>query len=272
MKVTEVRIKLTGETDDRLLAFCSVTFDDCFVVRDLKVIGGPTGPFVAMPSRKLTGHCPKCRAKNNLRCNFCNQCGTDLSRENSFQGRDSHTRLYADIAHPINAECREMIQQNVIEEFNQEMQRSTLPGYQSRYDEEYDAGDDSGHPAPSRHPREKNPNDSKARKIRKAKNETGSSPGKGSGEIDDRGADASPESEAGSELAEVIEDAKPLTASSSNVRRAASKPTSGNPAKKFRADKAKSGKPTGPHQQPENAEEPSKPNDKRDNFGFGILD
>ena len=67
MKVTEVRIKLTGETDDRLLAFCSVTFDDCFVVRDLKIIEGNNGPFVAMPSRKLSSHCGKCGTKNHLR-------------------------------------------------------------------------------------------------------------------------------------------------------------------------------------------------------------
>ena len=116
MKVTEVRIKLTGETDDRLLAFCSVTFDDCFVVRDLKIIDGATGPFVAMPSRKMTAHCPGCRCKNHLRSSYCTQCGMDLRREYAFQPRDNTPRLYADIAHPINAECREMIQKSVIEE------------------------------------------------------------------------------------------------------------------------------------------------------------
>ena len=138
MKVTEVRIKLTGETDDRLLAFCSVTFDDCFVVRDLKIIDGTTGPFVAMPSRKLTAHCPDCRSKNHLRSNFCNNCGADLRREYSNQHRDNNSRLYADIAHPINAECREMIQNSVIEEFEKEQELSQLPGYRSRYDDDYE--------------------------------------------------------------------------------------------------------------------------------------
>ena len=138
MKVTEVRIKLTGETDDRLLAFCSVTFDDCFVVRDLKIIDGTSGPFVAMPSRKLTAHCPSCHCKNHLRSNYCNQCGEDLRREHSFQGRDS-SRLYADIAHPINAECRELIQSRVIEEFDKELELSQLPGYRSRYDDDYES-------------------------------------------------------------------------------------------------------------------------------------
>ena len=75
MEITEVRIKLTEDSDDRLQAFCSITFDDCFVIRDLKIIEGANGPFVAMPSRKLTAHCPKCGCKNHLRAGFCNQCG-----------------------------------------------------------------------------------------------------------------------------------------------------------------------------------------------------
>ena len=52
MEITEVRIKLMEDSDDRLQAFCSVTFDNAFVVRDLKIIDGVSGPFVAMPSRK----------------------------------------------------------------------------------------------------------------------------------------------------------------------------------------------------------------------------
>lgn len=50
MKVTEVRI--TPREDGRLKAFANITFDDCFVVRGLKVIEGETGFFVSMPSRR----------------------------------------------------------------------------------------------------------------------------------------------------------------------------------------------------------------------------
>jgi stage V sporulation protein G len=47
--------------------------------------------------------------------------------------------MYADIAHPINVECREMIQTAVIEEFHSEKERAKLPGYVSRYDDhDYD--------------------------------------------------------------------------------------------------------------------------------------
>ncbi len=67
LEITEVRIKLMENSEDRLRGFCSITFDDCFVVRDLKIIEGNNGPFVAMPSRKLTSNCSKCRTKNHLR-------------------------------------------------------------------------------------------------------------------------------------------------------------------------------------------------------------
>jgi len=50
MEVTEVRIFPVQE--DRLKAYVAITFDNCFVVRDLKVISGNNGLFVAMPSKK----------------------------------------------------------------------------------------------------------------------------------------------------------------------------------------------------------------------------
>ena len=50
MEISEVRVKLVNNKDDRLKAFCSVTMDNEFVVRDIKVIEGVGGFFVAMPS------------------------------------------------------------------------------------------------------------------------------------------------------------------------------------------------------------------------------
>jgi stage V sporulation protein G len=142
MEITEVRVKLMEDSDDRLQAFCSITFDDCFVVRDLKIIEGTNGPFVAMPSRKLTSHCHKCGAKNHLRSGYCNHCGTRLKEERLTRDSEGRAKLYADIAHPINSECREMIQNRVIAEFEAEVDRSKQPGYVSRYDDSYDEPDD----------------------------------------------------------------------------------------------------------------------------------
>ncbi len=135
MEITEVRVKLMDESGERLQAFCSITFDDAFVVRDLKIIEGATGPFVAMPSRKLTAHCSQCGCKNHLRAAYCNQCGARQREQSAAKDEDGRAKLYADIAHPINSTCREMIQQRVIHAFEEEKARSKLPGYVPSYDD-----------------------------------------------------------------------------------------------------------------------------------------
>jgi len=138
MEITEVRIKLMEDSDDRLQGFCSITFDDSFVVRDLKIIEGTSGPFVAMPSRKLTGHCHSCGSKNHRKANYCNQCGTRQREVPMLRDSEGRAKLYADIAHPINSTCREMIQSRVIAEYRAEQERAKQPGYMSRYDDDYD--------------------------------------------------------------------------------------------------------------------------------------
>ena len=135
MEITEVRIKLMEDPNDRLRAFCSITFDSAFVIRDLKIIEGTKGAFVAMPSRKLTDRCPRCGCKNHLRGAYCNQCGAALGEYRATQSDDGRAKLYADIAHPINSECREMIQTRVLSAFENELLRSGQPDYLCTYDD-----------------------------------------------------------------------------------------------------------------------------------------
>jgi stage V sporulation protein G len=133
MLLTEVRVKFCNGRAGRLKAFCSLTFDHCFVVRDVKLIEGNDGLFLAMPARKLNDHCPKCREKNHLRARFCNQCGTKLDEHRFQQYQDSHgqnrLKLHADIAHPIHADCRHEIERRVFAAYEEELHRSTQPGY-----------------------------------------------------------------------------------------------------------------------------------------------
>ena len=140
MVITEVRIKLMEDNseNERLQAFCSVTFDDAFVVRDLKIIEGTKGSFVAMPSRKLTDRCPGCGSKNHLRARFCNQCGGKLDEDRATRDADGRVKLHADIAHPINSACREVIQSAVLKAFHAEKERAKQPGYVCTYDD-YDS-------------------------------------------------------------------------------------------------------------------------------------
>jgi len=129
MEITEVRVKLVSTQDDRLKAFCSVTMDNEFVVRDIKVIEGTNGYFVAMPSRKMSDHCEKCGSKNHLRAKFCNNCGAALPEERVRKDNRGRMKLHADIAHPINSECRHKIQEKVVAAFKEELEKSQQPGY-----------------------------------------------------------------------------------------------------------------------------------------------
>ena len=129
MEITEVRVKLIDNKDDRLKAFCSMTMDNEFVVRDIKIIEGTNGFFVAMPSRKMSDHCEKCGGKNHLRARYCNNCGAKLPDDRAKKDFKGRMKLHADIAHPINVECRQRIQEKVSTSFNEELERSKQPGY-----------------------------------------------------------------------------------------------------------------------------------------------
>jgi len=135
VEITEVRIKLMEDNNERLQAFCSVTFSDAFVVRDLKIIEGTKGSFVAMPSRKLTDRCHQCGTKNHLRARYCNQCGQHLNEDRAARDNTGRAKLHADIAHPINSGCREVIQGAVLRAFQEERERSKQPGYVCTYDD-----------------------------------------------------------------------------------------------------------------------------------------
>ncbi len=129
MEISEVRVKLVENKDDRLKAFCSITMDNEFVVRDIKIIEGTGGLFVAMPSRKMSDHCDKCGGKNHLRARFCNNCGASLSDNRAKKDFKGRMKLHADIAHPINVECRKSIQEKVIVAFKEEVEKSKQPDY-----------------------------------------------------------------------------------------------------------------------------------------------
>lgn len=142
MVITEVRIKLCEENSERLLAFCSITFDNAFVVRDLKIIEGAKGLFVAMPSRKLADRCPKCGGKNHLRARYCNNCGARLDENRATRLSEGRAKLHADIAHPIHSAAREQIHNAVIQAYYEEKEKAKQPGYVCTYDlDEYDYDD-----------------------------------------------------------------------------------------------------------------------------------
>ncbi|MGA2775609.1 MAG: septation protein SpoVG family protein [Candidatus Omnitrophota bacterium] len=125
MDITEVRIILKDSPDKKLKAYATVTFDNAFVVRNIKVIQGTTGCFIAMPSRKVKEACCKCNFKNELRSKYCNQCGTLLPMPQRTvltaeqQGVNSQSE-HKDIAHPITQSFRDYLQKRVLDAYEQE--------------------------------------------------------------------------------------------------------------------------------------------------------
>jgi stage V sporulation protein G len=142
MDITEVKVRLVEDRTERLRAFCTITLDGEFVVRDIKVIDGAKGLFVAMPSRKLTDHCTKCGAKNHLRAKFCNECGTRLPGNRSPDPSEGSGKLHVDVAHPINSRCRARLQGAI------------LAAYEKELGEESGASEDEPPPAQDQGPSE----------------------------------------------------------------------------------------------------------------------
>lgn len=82
MQITDVRVrKISSENSNKMKAIASITIDDVFVVHDIKILEGEKGMFIAMPSRK--------------------------SSDGEFR----------DIAHPINTETREMLQELILKRY-----------------------------------------------------------------------------------------------------------------------------------------------------------
>ncbi len=132
MEITEVRLALRESSEKRLKAYATLTFDSCFVVRNIKVIEGKNGLFVAMPSHKPKVACGKCRFKNDLGGRFCTQCGSPVSSQvvepPADPGEQDRPEALAhrDIAHPITVEFRQYLQQKVLAAYEAELAKSHI--------------------------------------------------------------------------------------------------------------------------------------------------
>ncbi len=89
MEITEIKVFPVNE--DKLKAYVTIILDNCFVVRDLKVINGTSGLFVAMPSKKR---------------------------------KDG---VFKDIAHPLNIETREMMETKILQAYEDSLKKGPTP-------------------------------------------------------------------------------------------------------------------------------------------------
>jgi len=96
MQITDVKVFPVDE--DKLKAYVTVTLDNCFVVRDLKIIHGSNGLFIAMPAK---------RRKD----------GT-----------------YKDIAHPLNAETRDWMERTILDEYDRALKKGATQAPRGTYE------------------------------------------------------------------------------------------------------------------------------------------
>jgi stage V sporulation protein G len=126
MEITEVRIFPKEGINNKLRAYATITIDNVFVVRNIKIIEGKSGLFIAMPSRKIKEPCPKCGHKNAIRSKFCNECGSQLPvytqpvSPNPEAEHDMRQAEHKDIAHPITVQAREYIQKKILDAYEAE--------------------------------------------------------------------------------------------------------------------------------------------------------
>ncbi len=117
MEITEVRISLREHEGKRLKAYATVTFDNSFVVRNIKVIQGNNTLFVAMPARKMKQFCPRCGKKVEMDSRYCSNCGAQIPPpKESDANRQS---IHQDLAHPINQQFRDYLQSKVLDAYYQ---------------------------------------------------------------------------------------------------------------------------------------------------------
>ena len=141
VQITEVRVKLVEDRSERLKAFCTMTLDGEFVVRDIKIIEGTRGLFVAMPSRKVADHCPRCNTKNSLQAKFCNECGRRLEGGRFQEAAALGDKMHSDIAHPINKDCRARMESALLAAYEKELtqQDAQAPASADRSEDNGDA-------------------------------------------------------------------------------------------------------------------------------------
>lgn len=144
MQVTDVKVQVIENRNpkERLLGFATVTLDRSFVVRDIKVIRGDQGLFIAMPSRKATDHCRDCGGKNPVVAKYCMDCGKRLPDQQP-QGPGQRKKLYVDVAHPVNSKCRSMFHEAVLEEYERQRAQNSRKSDSRHFS---DAGDGADAP------------------------------------------------------------------------------------------------------------------------------
>jgi stage V sporulation protein G len=121
MNITEIRIALGAEDDQPVRAYCSVSFDNCLAIHDVRLLQVGDRMFVAMPNRKRTAPCLACQSRNTVESRYCNYCGNRLAAGENRDPADGAKKFF-DIAHPLTREFREELETELVKGYLQQKQ------------------------------------------------------------------------------------------------------------------------------------------------------
>ena len=106
----------------RLRAFAAVVFDDCFEVKNIRIIEGKDGKlFIVYPNKESSRPCPSCKSLTSYRDSFCRKCGKPLSAV-------IQAAKYTDLANPLTKTFAEKISSRVIAEYENDQKSHLVKG------------------------------------------------------------------------------------------------------------------------------------------------
>lgn len=110
--ISEVRVAVNSDPrNDTLLGFATVTIDDSFVIRDVKIISARDGRvFVSFPTRRIGERCPACGFKNCATAKFCSDCGARQPCPADFP-------RFIDVIFPTSTTCRHLFTDKILSEY-----------------------------------------------------------------------------------------------------------------------------------------------------------
>lgn len=115
MKITNIKIELSDSNE--VYAYVTLTFDECFVIHDIRIIKRKDlTAFVCMPNRERKGlTCKGCGYRSKILHRCCAMCGEPIAnKKTSFE-----EKAYHDVAHPINSEMREYMNRSIMTAYNE---------------------------------------------------------------------------------------------------------------------------------------------------------
>lgn len=127
MKITDIQFVFINK--NRLKAFCKVVIDNCFVIKNIRIIESYDKLIVSMPYQKVMDHCPECNSRNHLKARFCNECGIELDDNRiaydvdgkPIVSKNGKPRYFDDCIHPISQNAREYFDNEILDAYEYEL-------------------------------------------------------------------------------------------------------------------------------------------------------